>query len=168
MSNPLIVGWSHTPFGKHEGKDAEALIADVAGAAIADAGLEPGDIDAVFIGMFNNGMAKQDFPASLVLQSLPELRYKPMARCENACASGSAAIHAGRNFIRSGDGRTVLVIGAEKMTGGTTASVGDALLGASYRREENEIKAGFAGVFARIAEAYFQHYGDQEPSQWCR
>lgn len=161
MSNPLIVGWSHTPFGKHEGKDAEALIADVAGAAIADAGLEPDDIDAVFIGMFNNGMAKQDFPASLVLQSLPELRYKPMARCENACASGSAAIHAGRNFIRSGDGRTVLVIGAEKMTGGTTASVGDALLGASYRREENEIKAGFAGVFARIAEAYFQHYGDQ-------
>jgi acetyl-CoA C-acetyltransferase len=161
MRDPVIVGWAHTPFGKHEDKDAETLVADVASAAIADAGLEPAEVDAVFIGMFNNGMSAQDFPASLVLQSVPELRYRPMARCENACASGSAAIHAARNFIRAGNGRTALVVGVEKMTGNTTASVGDALLGASYRKEEAEVTAGFTGVFARMAQAYFQRYGDQ-------
>ena len=161
MSDPVIVGWAHAPFGKHEDKDAEALVAEVARKAIEDAGLQPADIDGVFVGMFNNGMAKQDFPSSLVLQSVPELRFTPMTRCENACASGSAAIHAGRNFIRAGNGRTVLVIGVEKMTGSSTQSVGDALLGASYRREEGNVPAGFAGVFARMADAYFQCYGDQ-------
>lgn len=161
MPEPIIVGWAHTPFGKHEDKDAEALVADVAGAAIENAGLAAEDIDAVFVGMFNSGLSKQDFPSSLVLQSVPALRFKPMARSENACASGSAAIHAGRNFIKAGQGRNVLVIGVEKMTGNTTAAVGDALLGASYRREEADVPAGFAGVFARMGQAYFQRFGDQ-------
>ena len=161
MTDPIIVGWAHTPFGKHEDKDAEALIADVALSAIENAGLAPEEINAVFVGMFNNGMARQDFPSSLVMQSVPALRFKPMTRTENACASGSAAIHAGRNFLKSGQGRNVLVIGVEKMTGKNTAEVGDALLGASYRKEEADIPAGFAGVFARIGQAYFQKFGDQ-------
>jgi len=63
MSDPVIVGWAHTPFGKHEDKDAEALVAEVARKAIEDAGLQPADIDGVFVGMFNNGMAKQDCSA---------------------------------------------------------------------------------------------------------
>ncbi|MCO5081077.1 MAG: acetyl-CoA acetyltransferase [Rhizobiaceae bacterium] len=161
MTDPIIVGWAHTPFGKHEDKDAEALVADVAGAAIENAGLEADDIDAVFVGMFNSGMSKQDFPASLVLQSVPELRFKPMSRAENACASGSAALHAGRNFLKARQGRNVLVIGVEKMTGTSTAHVGDALLGASYRKEEADMPAGFAGVFAHMSRAYFQKFGDQ-------
>jgi acetyl-CoA C-acetyltransferase len=159
--DPIIVGWAHTPFGKHEDKDAEALVADVAMSAIENASLSPEEIDAVFVGMFNNGMSRQDFPSSLILQSVPALRFKPMSRTENACASGSAAIHAGRNFLNSGQGRNVLVIGVEKMTARTTAEVGDALLGASYRKEEADIPAGFAGVFARIGQAYFQKFGDQ-------
>jgi acetyl-CoA C-acetyltransferase len=161
MADPIIVGWAHTRFGKHEDKDAEALVADVAGAAIDNAGLAAEDIDAVFVGMFNSGLSKQDFPSSLVLQSVPALRFKPMTRAENACASGSAAIHAGRNFLKAGQGRNVLVIGVEKMTGNSTAAVGDALLGASYRKEEADAPAGFAGVFARMAQAYFQRFGDQ-------
>ncbi|MDX8440269.1 acetyl-CoA acetyltransferase [Mesorhizobium australafricanum] len=161
MPDPIIVGWAHTPFGKREDKDAEELLADVAGVAIENAGLAAEDIDAVFVGMFNSGMSKQDFPSSLVLQSVPALRFKPMARSENACASGSAAIHAGRNFLKAGQGRNVLVLGVEKMTGNSTATVGDALLGASYRKEEADVPAGFAGVFARMGQAYFQRFGDQ-------
>jgi acetyl-CoA C-acetyltransferase len=53
------------------------------------------------------------------------------------------------------------VVGAEKMTATPTPQVGDILLAASYRREEGDIPAGFAGVFGRIAEGYFQRYGDQ-------
>ena len=47
------------------------------------------------------------------------------------------------------------------MTGLPNAQVGDNLLGACYRKEEGEIEAGFAGVFGRIAERYFQANGDQ-------
>jgi acetyl-CoA C-acetyltransferase len=161
MTEACIVGWAHTPFGKLEDPDVESLIGRVARAAIADAGVEPADIDAVFVGLFNNGFSKQDFPSSLPLQSVPELRFRPATRYENACASGSAAVHGGRDFLAAGRGRFALVIGAEKMTATPGPEIGDILLSAAYRREEGEIPAGFTGVFARIAERYFQRYGDQ-------
>jgi acetyl-CoA C-acetyltransferase len=161
MTEACIVGWAHSPFGKLEDPDVESLIGRVAGSAIADAGITPTEIDAVFVGLFNNGFSKQDFPSSLAFQSVPELRFKPATRTENACASGSAAIYAARDFLAAGRGRFALVIGAEKMTATPGAQVGDILLSAAYRREEGEIPAGFAGVFGRIAESYFQRYGDQ-------
>jgi len=161
MTEACIVGWAHSPFGKLDDPDVESLIGRVAGAAIADAGIAPEDIDASFVGLFNNGFSKQDFPSSMVLQAVPELRFKPSTRFENACASGSAAVYGARDFLAAGRGRFALVVGAEKMTATPGAQVGDILLSASYRKEEGEIPAGFAGVFGRIAERYFQRYGDQ-------
>lgn len=161
MTEACIVGWAHSPFGRLEDPDIEALIGRVAGAAIEDAGIAPTDLDATFVSLFNNGFSKQDFPSSLVLQHIPDLRFKPITRFENACASGSAAVHGGRDFIGAGRGRFALVIGVEKMTATPGQEVGDILLKASYQKEESDIPAGFAGVFGRIAERYFQRYGDQ-------
>jgi acetyl-CoA C-acetyltransferase len=161
MTEACIVGWAHTPFGKLDDEDVESLIGRVAGAAIADAGVAPADIDATFVSTFNGGFQKQDFPSSLVLQHLPELRFKPATRYENACASGTAAVHGARDFLTSGRGRFALVLGAEKMTATPGPQIGDILLSACYRREEADIPAGFAGVFARIAELYFQRHGDR-------
>ena len=161
MSEACIVGWAHTKFGKLEDPDVESLIGRVARTAIEDAGVAPAEIGAVFVGLFNNGFSKQDFPSSMVMQSVPELRFARATRYENACASGSAAVHGARDYIAAGRGRFALVVGAEKMTATPTADVGDILLSASYRREEGDIPAGFAGVFGRIAERYFQRYGDQ-------
>lgn len=155
-----IVGWAHTRFGRLDGQDVESLIGEVATGAIADAAIAPEDIDGVFVGMFNNGFSRQDFPASLAIQSVSALRFRPATRYENACASGSAALHGARDFLSAGRGRFALVIGVEKMTGVSNAQASDNLLGASYRREEGDIPAGFAGVFGRIAEAYFQRHGD--------
>ena len=161
MTKICIVGWAHSPFGKLDDPDLESLIGRVAGAAIENAGIAPAEVDGVFVGNFNSGFSKQDFPSSLAMQSVPDLRFKPAARYENACASGSAAIHAARDFLSAGRGRLALVIGVEKMTATPGPQVGANLLGASYRREEGEIPGGFAGVFGRIAETYFQRYGDQ-------
>jgi acetyl-CoA C-acetyltransferase len=162
MTEPCIVGWAHSPFGKLEDSpDLETLMARVARAAIEDAGIGPEEIDAGFVGVFGEGFTPQGFPASLVLQSVPELRFKPITRYENACATGSAAIHGARDFIAAGRGRIALVVGAEKMTSTPGPKVGDILLTASYRKTEQDIEGGFAGVFGRIAEAYFQRHGDQ-------
>ncbi len=157
-----IIGWAHTPFGKLEdAPDVESLIGRVARAAIEDAGISPSEVDAGFVGLFNGGFSKQDFPASLVLQSVPEMRFRPLTRYENACATGSAAIHGALDFLAAKRGRFALVVGAEKMTAVPGSAVGDILLGCAYRKDEGEIPAGFAGVFGRIAEAYFQRHGDQ-------
>lgn len=162
MTAPCIVGWAHSAFGKRDDlPDIEALIADVSRAAIDDAGVAPADIGGVFVGLFNGGFQKQDFPASLPMQSVPDLRWARASRHENACATGSAAIHGALDWLAAGRGRLALVVGAEKMTAVPGAAVGDILLGCAYRREEGQIPNGFAGVFGRIAEAYFQRHGDQ-------
>jgi acetyl-CoA C-acetyltransferase len=156
-----IVGWAHSRFARHDDKDVEALIVEVAQAALADAGVAAADIDTVFLGTMNGGFVKQEFPASLVFQADPGFRFKPATRVENACATGSAAIHMGLNTIAAGKARLALVVGVEKMTEVSGAQVNDLLLRASYRKEEDQIEGGFAGIFGRIAQQYFQRYGDQ-------
>jgi acetyl-CoA C-acetyltransferase len=156
-----IVGWAHSRFGKLETETIESLITRVATDAIADAGLEPADIDAIYLGTMNAGFVRQEFAASLVLQADPALRFKPATRVENACATGSAAIHMGINMIDARKARRVLVVGVEKMTEVTGQQVGEILIKASYIKEEGETVGGFAGVFGRISELYFQRYGDQ-------
>jgi acetyl-CoA C-acetyltransferase len=156
-----IVGWAHTKFGKHENEDTESLIVRVATDAVRDAGIAPADIDAVYLGTFNGGFVRQDFPASLVFQADPAFRFKPATRVENACATGSAAIHQGLNAIAAKRARTVLVVGVEKMSEVTGPRVGDILMSASYLKEDSTIEGGFAGVFGRITQQYFQRYGDQ-------
>jgi acetyl-CoA C-acetyltransferase len=154
-----IVGWAHGKFGKHADRDVESLIVEAANAALADAGVAPADVDEIFLGTFNAGFVKQDFPASLVLQADDALRFKPATRVENACATGSAAIFQGLDAIAARRARIVLVVGVEKMTELAGAAIGEVLTKASYLKEERE--ASFADIFGRIAARYFQRYGDR-------
>jgi acetyl-CoA C-acetyltransferase len=156
-----IVGWAHTPFGKLAGESVESLIVRAATEALADAGLAPGEVDEIVLGHFNAGFSAQDFTASLVLQASPELRFKRALRVENACATGSAAVHQGLKSIEARAARIVLVDGAEQMTATPPEEIGRNLLKASYVREEADIEGGFAGIFGKIAGLYFQKYGDQ-------
>jgi acetyl-CoA C-acetyltransferase len=156
-----IVGWAHTPFGKLSGETVESLIVRVATDALADAGIAAGDVDEIVLGHFNAGFSAQDFTASLVLQASPDLRFKRATRVENACATGSAAVHQGLKSIAARAACIVLVVGAEQMTTTAGPEVGQNLLKASYVREEADIDGGFAGIFGKIAGLYFQRWGDQ-------
>ena len=156
-----MVGWSHLPFGKKQDDDVESMIVKVVTGAILDSGFEPRDIDAIYLGHFGGAFSSQGFTASLVLQASNDFRFKPATRVENACATGSAAVHQGIDFIEAGRGKVVLVIGVEKMTDLDGTSVGEALLTASYLKEEEGVIGGFAGVFGQITQSYYQQYGDQ-------
>jgi acetyl-CoA C-acetyltransferase len=156
-----IVGWAHTPFGRLNGETVESLIVRVTNEALADAGIEAKDVDEIVLGHFNAGFSPQDFTASLVLQASPDLRFKRALRVENACATGSAAVHQGIKSIEAKAARIVLAVGVEQMTTTPGPEIGRNLLKASYVREEAEIDGGFAGVFGQIAGHYFQKYGDQ-------
>ena len=103
----------------------------------------------------------QDFTAALVLQADPDFRFKPATRVENACATGSAAVHQGIRAIEAKAARLTLVVGVEQMT--TTPGSGDrqepaqGLLSARGRRDA-------CGLRRRVRQdraAYFQRYGDQ-------
>ncbi|HEV2896267.1 MAG TPA: acetyl-CoA acetyltransferase [Pseudaminobacter sp.] len=156
-----IVGWAHSRFGKLEGETLESLITKVAAEALDHAGIGPDDVDEIVLGHFNAGFSPQDFTASLVLQTDDRLRFKPATRVENACATGSAAVRQGIRAIDARAARTVLVVGAEQMTATPGPEIGKNLLKASYLPEDGDTPAGFAGVFGKIAQAYFQRHGDQ-------
>jgi acetyl-CoA C-acetyltransferase len=156
-----IVGWAHTPFGKLAGETVESLVVKVATDALADAGISAKDVDEIVLGHFNAGFSAQDFTASLVLQASPDLRFTRATRVENACATGSAAVHTALKSIAARSARIVLVVGVEQMTTTPAAEVGRNLLKASYVREEADIDGGFAGIFGKIAALYFQRWGDQ-------
>jgi acetyl-CoA C-acetyltransferase len=158
---PMIVGWGHTKFGKHDAVEIEELIRQAGLAAIESSGFAISDIDGVFVGTFNGGFVPQDFAGAMVGVAIPELRHVPAARLENACATGSAAIYTAIDAILAGRMKRVLVVGYEKMNTLPNAQIGEVLLKCSYVKEEAGIPAGFAGVFGEIASAYFERYGDQ-------
>jgi len=156
-----IIGWAHTPFGRYDTETVESLVVRATQEALDHAGIQPDDIDEIILGHFNAGFSRQDFTASLVLQAHPALRFKPATRVENACATGSAAVHQGIKSIEARRARIVLVVGVEQMTTTPGPEIGANLLRASYLREESDIQGGFAGLFGRIAGNYFDKYGDQ-------
>lgn len=157
QSKAFIIGSGHTRFGRLQ-ENLEELVVEAAREAIADAGIAPGDIDAVVLGTFNSGLVPDGFASSLIHQAHPDLRFKPAVRCENACASGSAAVHAALNLMAAGKARHVLVVGAEKMTHRSTDEVTAALAGAGYQNDPAEAGLSFPQVFGIAAEAYGERY----------
>lgn len=159
MDDIYIIGSGHTRFGRLS-ETLEELIVAATREALAEAAIDPARIDAVFLGHFNSGLLADGFASSLVHQADPALRFKPATRCENACASGAAAIHAGLNLIRAGGARTVLVVGAEKMTHRSTPDVTAALAGAGYQNDPAEAGLSFPQLFALAARNYADRYQD--------
>lgn len=153
MTDIYITGSGHTRFGRLE-ESFEDLVVAATREALAEAQIDPADIDAVFLGHFNAGLVPDGFAAALIHQAHPALRFKPATRCENACASGAAAIHAGMTLIQAGRARLVLVVGAEKMTHRSTAEVTAALAGAGYQTDPAEAGLSFPQIFAYAAQAY--------------
>jgi acetyl-CoA C-acetyltransferase len=156
-----IVGWAHTPFGRLDGETVESLIARVADEALAHARIGAEDVDEIVLGHFNAGFSPQDFTAALVLQASEAFRFKPATRVENACATGSAAVHQAIKTIEAGRAKIVLVVGVEQMTTTPSVEIGRNLLKASYLPEDGDTPGGFAGIFGKIAASYFQRHGDQ-------
>ncbi|MFF1829199.1 acetyl-CoA acetyltransferase [Paenarthrobacter sp. NPDC058040] len=160
----LLTGWGHSKFGKLSDESLETLIVQVAGEAINNSGLDPKDIDEIYLGQFNSGMQPLGFTSSLALQFSADLANVPATRTENACASGSAAFQQSVKAILAGTARNVLVIGAEKMTDAGADVVGAALLGASYEMAGKPSTTGFTGLFAEVAQHYDKRYGSSMSS----
>jgi len=156
-----IVGWAHTPFGKLDAETVETLVVRVANEALEHAGIEAGAVDEILLGHFNAGFSPQDFTAAIVLQAHDGFRFKPATRVENACATGSAAVHQAVKAIEARRARITLVVGVEQMTHAPSPDIARNLLKASYLAEDGETPGGFAGVFGKIAASYFQRHGDQ-------
>lgn len=115
MTGVWIAGTGVTPFGRHPDRDVVALGARAARDALAASGLAAGEIA---MGVFANALAGRLMGALTLGQNvLAEIGIArlPVVNVENACTSGSTALHLAWTAIRAGEADAVLVVGAEKM-----------------------------------------------------
>lgn len=171
MSTVSIIGAFNTRFGSFVQKDKQTgqvsdlksiydLIVEAGNGAIEDAGLDPGAIDAVWLGACSPSLfTNQEHLAPVAAEiDPPHMRFKPMTRTECACASSSVALYNALYAVESGRCQNALVIGVEKMSLLDTAGVTHALACSSYWPTEGDRGMTFPGLFAEYARGYQTRY----------
>lgn len=162
-----IIGLYHSKVGRLENETIYSLLVEAGRKAIEDSGLEPKDIDVIYVANYSGGgFNKQEHIAPFAVEIHPDLRFKPCTRVENACASGSTAIEQAMLAIESGKIKNALVIGVEKMTSLKTAGVTEVLAMASYYPEEGGKGYSFPGLYAEYAKGYMEKYGYSREELW--
>ena len=155
-----MVGAGMSAFDMFKDRDSKDLFAEafVEMSTSVDKGLDPNDIDALYIGNFTNDFFAHQSHWGAILSDSLGLVPKPATRIEGACASSALAFREGVFAIASGFYDVVLVGGVEDMSKGSTETVAEGLALAAIPYER---KAGFTfpGVFGAIATAYFEKYG---------
>ena len=141
-----IIGMGCTKFGEHWDKSADDLIVDAAYEAFEDAGIEPAQVEAAWVGTLTSGIS------GLSLSRPLKLQYIPVTRVENMCATGQDALRNATFAVASGAYDVVLVVGFEKLKDSGYSG----LPGAA----STVIGAGNTapGAFALAATRYFHDY----------
>jgi acetyl-CoA acetyltransferase len=168
MEPVYILGGGRTDFKrnlKKEGKTIRDLITEAGRKAIADAKIDPTEIQAAAVGNFNAGQfTKQLHLGAFIPEIDPKLHGIPTMHTEAACASGALSVMLGSQWIMGGFHDAVLVVGAEQQK--TMSSLdGSDVLGAAadYHIEKPEYgDFMFPKLFGRIAQIYIEKYGASE------
>lgn len=171
MSKVSIIGAYNTKFGAFVKKNRETgevidtksfydLIKEAGRGAIKDAGLEPKDIDGIWIGSCSPSLfVNQEHIGPLGVEIAPEeFRFIPTTRTESACASSSIAIYNAIYGVESGRFKKVLVIGVEKMNLLNTKDMTHTLACCSHWPTEGINGVTFPMLFAEYAKGYSAHY----------
>ena len=171
MSTASIIGAYNSKFGSFVKRNKETgeitdlktiyeLILEAGQGALADAGVSAAEVDGVWVGSFAPGLfANQEHLAAFAPEIDPGgLRFKPMTRCEAACASGSVALYDALYAVESGRARVALVVGVEKMHLQDSQHVTRILATCSYWPEEGAREITFPRLFAEYAKGYQAQY----------
>ena len=104
-----IVGMGCIKFGENFHQSIDDMIIDAAYEAYEDAGIDPKDIQAAWMGQLWAGHTGQLLAAPL------KLGYIPVTHTENACATGSEALRGACYAVASGVCDIALALGVEKL-----------------------------------------------------
>lgn len=116
-SGPVIVGVGMTAFGRQPDSTLKSLAGEAATRAMADAGVTPDALGCVFAANAGAGIVTgQESVRGQVSLKEVGIGGIPLFNVENACATGSSALHLAVHYLKSGAAQTALVIGYEKMT----------------------------------------------------
>jgi acetyl-CoA C-acetyltransferase len=168
MRRVAVAGIGETKFGRYPDLSLRDLIKEAGAKAIADAGLENRQIQALYMANFNaQYLCRQGHLGALAAEAIG-LGAIPTIRTEGACASGSLAFRQAFMAVQAGYYDIVLVGGVEKMTHLEAEPITTAIASACEFAAEAAIGATFPAIFALIANRYFYEYGNaREAMAWC-
>lgn len=146
-----IVGMGCTPFGEHWDKSADDLLIDAVGEALTSAGVTIDDIDAFWLGTQASGVS------GLALSRPLHLRYKPVTRLENMCATGSEALRNACYAVASGAYDVAMAVGVEKLKDSGMSGLVGTSMPAAGDDSRGEVTA--PANFSLLAPAYAAKYG---------
>jgi acetyl-CoA acyltransferase len=132
VSSAHIVGAAATACGRFRTATVASLAIDALDGALRDGAVGADRIDAIFFSNALSGLLTgQECVRGQV--ALRHSRYGgiPIVNVENACASGSTAVHLACQAIDAGAYETVAVVGSEKMTHADKRRPLEALAGAA-------------------------------------
>lgn len=116
MEPIYIAGIAMTEFGRHPDRSLQGMALEALNGALADARAQRSDIGAVFYAGITNGQlqGQLSIPGQVVCSKIG-IEGVPIYNVENACASGSTAVHLAVQSLRAGATDVALALGAEKM-----------------------------------------------------
>lgn len=158
--NVFVTGAATTKFGELWGVSPRSLAREAVFGALKDARIESKNVDALFVGNMLSGiLGGQEHLGAFFAEELG--LSVPAFKIEGACASGGLAVHLGVQSIVSGQYKTVVILGLEKMTDHKPEDVATALMGAGSE-EERTAGATFPGLYAILARAHMEKFGTTE------
>jgi acetyl-CoA C-acetyltransferase len=144
-----IIGMGCTKFGEHWDKGADDLLCDAAYEAYASAGVQPGDVDAYWLGTMGSGVS------GLTLSEPLKIDYKPVTRVENMCATGSESLRQACYAVASGAYDMAMAIGVEKLKDSGFSG----LVMTNPPNDGTPASMTPPALFSLLAPAYFKKYG---------
>lgn len=155
-----IIGYHSTTFGELWERSLYDLVAEAIESGLQEAQIEKGELDAIFYGNMLGGIIDNNLHATGKIAEIMDVHI-PVYRFEAACASGGMAFQMANNYLLANPGKTVLVIGAEKMTDINNGKVA-AALSAAASGEEQAAGLTFPGLYGMMARYYLDTYGYTE------
>ncbi len=155
--NVSIIGAATTKFGELWAVSPRMLAREAVHGAMVDAGTEAREIQALFVGNMLSGiLGGQEHLGAFFAEELG--LTVPAFKIEGACASGGLALHNAVCSVLSGQYKTVIALGVEKMTDHRPEDVATALMGAGSE-EERLAGATFPGLYALLSRVHMETYG---------
>jgi len=116
MTNIYIAGIAMTVFGRHPQRTVDDLAREALTGALKDAGARTSDIGVAFYSGMTQGplQGQISIPGQVVFSKIG-IEGIPIFNVENACASGSSAVHLAAQALKAGSADVALALGAEKM-----------------------------------------------------
>lgn len=111
-----IVGVGMTQFGRLPQMSIYDMVGEAVRTALGDAGARPEQVETVFYAAVTNGLFQGQYcvPGPIAMRRC-QIQDVPVFTIENACASGTSALHLAIQSLRAGSGDIALAVGAEKM-----------------------------------------------------